>query len=170
MLWRQLRNWSGPCYTIFWVNSGPYSVSLHIQSKCRKKLYNQDSITKKFCNIKILYIKNSINKNYKKAISNISKTINEQGKKMANKKNILDRIQVNGKEECFVTLKDHKPSFENNATARLISQAKNEIRRMSKVILENINKELRNKLQLQQWYNTTAVINWFKKIENKKQI
>ena len=101
------------------------TLSLHIQSKCRKKLYNQDSITKKFCNIKILYIKNSINKNYKKAISNISKTINEQGKKMANKKNILDRIQVNGKEECFVTLKDHKPSFENNATARLINLAKN---------------------------------------------
>ena len=36
------------------------------------------------------------------------------------------------------------------------------------MIIENINKELRNKLQLQQWNNnTTAVINWFKKIENK---
>ena len=35
------------------------------------------------------------------------------------------------------------------------------------MILENINKELRTKLQLQQWNNTIAVINWFKKIENK---
>ena len=37
------------------------------------------------------------------------------------------------------------------------------------MILENINKELRNKLQLQQWNNTTAVINWLKKIEKKNK-
>ena len=56
---------------------------------------------------------------------------------------------------------------ENNATARLINSAKNEIGKTSKVILKIIHKELRNKLQLQQWNNTTSVINWFKKIENK---
>ena len=56
---------------------------------------------------------------------------------------------------------------ENNATARLINSAKNEIGKTSKVILKIIHKELRNKLQLQQWNNTTPVINWFKKIENK---
>ena len=110
---------------------------------------------------------NSITKTYKKTNSNITKAINEQGKEIADKKNILDRIQVNGKEECFITLKDHKPNFENNATARLINQPKNEIGRISKVILENISKELRNKLQLQQWNNTTTVTTWFKKIENK---
>ena len=37
------------------------------------------------------------------------------------------------------------------------------------MILENINIELRNKLQLQQLKNTTAPINWFKIIENKKK-
>ena len=49
-------------------------------------------------------------------------------------------------------------------------QQKNQIGRISEVILENINKKLRNKLQLQQWNNTTAVINWFKKIENKYKL
>ena len=78
-------------------------------------------------------------------------------------------MQVNGKEECFVTLKDHKLKFENNKTARLIDPAENEIGRISKVILENISKELRNKLQLQQWNNTTTVINWFQKIESKSK-
>ena len=43
------------------------------------------------------------------------------------------------------------------------------MRRIGKVILENINKELLNKLQLHQWNNTTAFINWFKKIENKNK-
>ena len=64
--------------------------------------------------------------------SNVTETINEQGKKIANKKNILDRTQVNGKEECFITLKDHKQNFENNATTRLINPVKNEIGRISK--------------------------------------
>ena len=68
---------------------------------------------------------NSISKTYEKANSNITKTINEQGKKIANKNNMFDRIPVNGKEECFITLKDHKPNFENDATSRLINPAKN---------------------------------------------
>ena len=67
----------------------------------------------------------------------------------------------------FYNIKNHKPNFENNATAKLINPTKNEIERISKVILKNISKELRNKLQLQQGSNTTAVINWFKKIENE---
>ena len=35
------------------------------------------------------------------------------------------------------------------------------------MILENINKELRYELQLEQWNKATAMINWFKKTENK---
>ena len=37
------------------------------------------------------------------------------------------------------------------------------------MILENTSKELGNKSQLQQRNNTTAVINWFKKTENKNK-
>ena len=182
-----IRSLPGPYYATFSVNMGTYSTSLHIQSKVctRKKLQYIKGIkssrktltpadkTSNFYKItKEKYeqlLHNSITKTYKKANSNVTKAINEQGKKLANKKNIHDRIQVNSKEECFITLKDHKPNFENNAMARLINPAKNEIGRINKVILENINKELRSKLQLQQWNNTTAVINWFKKIENKKK-
>ena len=61
-------------------------------------------------------------------------------------KNVLDRIQVNGKEECFIILIDHKPHCENNATARLINSAKSEIGRISKVILENIFVYLRGRI------------------------
>ena len=61
-------------------------------------------------------------------------------------KNVLDRIQVNGKEECFIILKDHKPLCENNATAKLINPAKREIGRISKVILENIFVYLRGRI------------------------
>ena len=52
---------------------------------------------------------------------------------------------------------------------RLINSAKNEIVKTNKVILENINKEFLNNLQLQQWNNSTTIINWCKKIENKSK-
>ena len=69
----------------------------------------------------------------------------------------------------FDNIKRPQPNFENNATTRLINRTKNEIGRISKMILENINKELLNKLQLQQWNSTTAVINWFKKNEKRNK-
>lgn len=87
-------------------------------------------------------------------------------KRIAIKIDILDIIQVNGKEECFKALKGHKLNFESDATARLIKPAENEISRISKVTFENINKESRNQLHMQQWNNTTTVIRWFQKIEN----
>ena len=52
--------------------------------------------------------------------------MNQQGKKVTSKKDILGRIQVNGKKS---TSADSKPNFENNATGRLINPAKNEIGR-----------------------------------------
>lgn len=77
----------------------------------------------------------------------------EHNKKVAYKKDILNVIQVNGKEECFTRLKDHKLNFENNANTRLINSAKHEIGRLSKAIVENINKQLTNTLYLQKWNN-----------------
>ena len=38
---------------------------------------------------------------------------------------------------------------------------------VSKQILENINNQIRSSTNLNQWRNTAAVIDWFKKIPNK---
>ena len=78
-------------------------------------------------------------------------------------------MEVNAKNECFITLKDHKENFANQPKTRLINPAKNEVGRISKVILDNINKELRSKLNLNQWKNTSSAIDWFKAIENKHE-
>ena len=53
--------------------------------------------------------------------------------------------------------------------ARLTNPMKNEIGGKSKVILENINLELRIKMQALNSNNTRAVINWFKKTENRNK-
>ena len=56
---------------------------------------------------------------------------------------------VNGKQNCFI---------KNNPIVRLFNPAKNELRRISKTILDKVNVNLRNSLRLNQWKNTQEVI------------
>ena len=53
-----------------------------------------------------------------------------------------------GKNNCFISLKGHKENFQNNPTVRLINPAKNKLGKISKVILDKINKNIRQNLQL----------------------
>ena len=71
--------------------------------------------------------------------------------------------------DAFITLKDHNPNFEDKPTCRLINPTKSEIGKISKNILDRINSTIAKKRNLNQWKNTTAVINWFKSIQNKQQ-
>ena len=50
-------------------------------------------------------------------------------------KEILDRMDINSKNTCFITLKDHKENFLNNPTVRM--PAKNELGRISQAKLDN---------------------------------
>ena len=71
------------------------------------------------------------------------------------------------KNPVFISLKDHKPNFLSSLPCRLINRSKRDFGKISKSILDRINKNLRNKLQFNQWKNSGNVIDWFKKIENK---
>ena len=55
----------------------------------------------------------------------------------------------------------------SNPTYWLINPSKSEIGKISKHILDYINTQLMDKLQINQWKNTKAVINWFTAITNK---
>ena len=83
-------------------------------------------------------------------------------------KTALNRMFINGKNNCFITLKDHKENFLNNPKTRLLNPAKNELGRISKAILDKINLNLRNTTKANQWKNTNDVISWFKSIKNKQ--
>ena len=50
-------------------------------------------------------------------------------------KTALNRMFINGKNNCFITLKDHKAYFLNSPKTRLLNPAKNEFGRISKTIL-----------------------------------
>ena len=112
-------------------------------------------------------LNNSITSPYKKSNSNIKKKINISGGNILKDKKVLRRMDINGESNCFITLKDHKENFQNNPSVRLINPAKNELERFSRFIIQAVDKELRHKLNLNQWKNTEDFIDWFKSIKDK---
>ena len=78
-----------------------------------------------------------------------------------------NRIDVLAEKDSFVTLKDHKPNFNNNPTCRLINPSKSEIGIISKKILQRINSKVVASNSLNQWKNTDSVIKWYNDIPNK---
>ena len=84
-------------------------------------------------------MRNVITTNYKNANKNIGTKINKEGIKFAKQANILDKIEMDGTGNSFVTLKDYKENFMNHPTTRLINPSKDEIGRISKHILDKIN-------------------------------
>ena len=84
-------------------------------------------------------VNNAITTSYKKINKKAQDQINSQGKNILKNKEVIKRMFVNAKQNCFITLKDHKPNFQNNPTVRLLNPAKNELGRISKNILDKIN-------------------------------
>ena len=79
-----------------------------------------------------------------------------------------DRINQLPLKEAYVTLKDHKNNFRSNPKCRLINPTKSELGRISKQILERINKELRSRNRHMQWTSSEQVIEWYSGLEKFK--
>ena len=109
----------------------------------------------------------NVTKTYKKAPAACEIDISTEDKRIATELELADRIDVTAKNEAFVTLKDHKPNFNNKPSCRLINPTKSEIGKISKQILEKINYQIKNATKFNQWKNTDEVINWYNKIRNK---
>ena len=83
----------------------------------------------------------NITKTYKKVGPTVASAIQKKTRSLVQKLNLDDRINVTAKRDAFITLmKDHKPNFANNPTCRLINPTKSEIGKISKQILDRINK------------------------------
>lgn len=113
-------------------------------------------------------LRGNITKNYKPAPDGLYDDINSEAKRIATRLKLEDRAEVLAKSEAFFTLKDHKENFENTLPCRLINPAKSELGIVSKYILEDIVGELREKISINLWKNSAAVIDWFKNLEEKR--
>ena len=114
-------------------------------------------------------LNDSVTRTYKKTSDNMHNMINTDGKKLIKDKDVLNRMLTNSKNECFMTLRDHKPNFKNNPKVRLINPAKNEIGQIRKNILDKINHQIGESLKINQWKDASGVIEWFLKIPDKNR-
>jgi hypothetical protein len=115
-------------------------------------------------------LKKSIEKEYKKAFVDTASEINNQAKNIGRDLNLSDRIEMLSQKEAFVTLKDHKDNFSNSPpTCRLINPTKSEIGKVSKCILDRINKDIINKTGVKQRKSTRDTLNWFNSINGKER-
>ena len=111
----------------------------------------------------------NVTKTYKKTNPNVPDIITLEDKKIAQKIELEDRIEVSASRDPFITLKDHEPDFTNNPTCRLINPSKSEIGIISKKFLHRINKEVIHATEVNLWKSTNNTIQWFKAIPEKEK-
>ena len=111
----------------------------------------------------------NITKSYKESPTRLDKSINLEAKEIAAGVKLDGRIEYMAKAPAYITLKDHKDNFRSAQPCRLVNPCKSEIGKISKSILENINRNLLKLLQVNQCRNLESVIKWFYFIENKPQ-
>ena len=114
-------------------------------------------------------LKENVTKAFKKASEKLQKSINLEVKSMATKLKLSDRIEKLAEAPAYMTLKDHQENFRSKLSCWSINPCKNEIRKISKIVLEKINKKLLKELDFNQWKDTDDVIRWFKNIPNKSE-
>ena len=125
--------------------------------KSSKKMFILADKTQKEDHEKILY--ENVTKTYKKANPSLPKKINIEAKEIAKEFNLDEKLNI---------MANHKPDFRTNPKYRLLNPTKRELGKLSKHILQTTNTELRNKIKVNQWQNSSEVIEWFKNIPNKK--
>ena len=84
-------------------------------------------------------LEQNITKSYKIAHPDTVRDIHKEDKEIATKLRIDDRVDTTANKNAFITLKDHKPNFDNKPTCRLINPTNSEIGKISKEILDRIN-------------------------------
>ena len=112
-------------------------------------------------------LRQNITKNYQTTSAATVNKINAEAQAIAAKLEIDDRMETMAMKQAFITLKDHKTNFENNLPCRLINPAKSETGLVSKIILDRINNAVRAATAVNQWRSSTAVLEWFKNIQEK---
>ena len=115
-------------------------------------------------------LSDNITKTYKKADDDLKQEIDSEASVIAQRLELDDRMEVFAERKPFITLKDHKPNFNTKPSARLIVPSKSEMGIISQQKLKKIVSDIRLSTEFNQWKNTTSVIDWFNKLDNKKDL
>ena len=109
----------------------------------------------------------NVTKGYKQCKDSALRKVNLEAKEFAEHFCVDDKLEVMAEQPCFFTIKDHKDDFRTNPKYRLINPNKSELGLLSKRVIEDVNDRLRNRINVNQWQSSSAVIKWFKEIPEK---
>ena len=115
------------------------------------------------------HLTETVTKTYKQCSRKKVKNINYNAKLIAQELSIDDRVEKMLETEAYITIKDHKKGFPHKLSFRLLNPSKSDIDKISKNILDRINKLFIAFTHANQRKNTPSVIDWFKNIANKRQ-
>ena len=110
-----------------------------------------------------------LTKDYKKVDRSELDDLNVEAAEICRELGIEDRVMKFCESEAFITYKDHKEDFNLRQKVRLINPSMSFIGKISKQILENANREIREKTNLRQWTNSSQPVEWFKNIQGKEK-
>ena len=114
-------------------------------------------------------LKENITRDYKKCDEGIVDKINAEASDLIRSNSIKGKVPKFEESDAFISIKDHKDQFPTSIPCRLINPAKTHIGKISKLILDKINQQIRVKANLTQWQNSKQVIEWFNAIKDKKK-
>ena len=106
---------------------------------------------------------------YEKATVNTKRKIDRESKKFAKTLSLDGKMECYSDNPAYITLKDHKENFRNSTKCRLINPSKSEVGLVSKSYLSNIIASISKKTKVNQWRNTSTVIDWFKNLADKQK-
>ena len=112
-------------------------------------------------------LKEQVTKTYRTDKLETVNAINEEAYDITRELKIEDRVSAITTKDSYLLLKDHKNNFQNSLPTRLINPSKTEVGKISKNILERINKEVRKCTNYNQWICTNDAIQWFNGIQDK---
>ena len=111
------------------------------------------------------YLLENVTKIFKRTPRSKINRINIEAKNIVTKLGIEDRVERLSEGNTYITVKDHKEEFPEKPSFRLINPSKSEIGKISKIIVDKVNKVVIEPTKLNQWKNTNIVIEWFKRIK-----
>ena len=114
-------------------------------------------------------LNDNITKSYEKCNNSVTDSINKEAMTIAKELKMDNKMERYSEKNAYVTIKDHKPNFPHNIKCRLINPAKTDVGKVSKQYLEKIIRDVQIATKVNQWRNTSAVINWFKGIESGRR-
>ena len=78
-------------------------------------------------------------------------------------------MECMNKSEVYIMIEDHKKDFPEKPSFRLINHWKSDIGKVSKHVLDQINQNISQNTNVNQWKNSTLVVDRFKAINNNLQ-